>query len=532
MRIRIFGLAVITAVLPALAFATTITVLPGQSIQSAIQSAQHGDRIELAPGTYHEAIDFRGKSITVVGVHGAGATILDGAGLTTAIVTFVSQESPQAVLEGVTVRGANLASVQGGGVRCENQSSPTVRSCRFVDNVALKGGGMLIANSSPTIEHCLFQNNSALSSSGFPSNSVGGGILFYGGVLTIRDCTFRQNVGRAVDAVLGGSITIERSRFEDHAGFEAVSLRDVTPWVDDCVFARNAARGLTVSTYGDVFVRRCRFIDNAHAAQGGAALLYAGPNASNTQVIRVESCVFARNQAPLGAALWLFNNPEVGNDPPPEATALESCTFVANGAGTVLHNQGDGAWIHNSIVRGSASCYSGGPSLVVSYSDIEGGAAGIGNVDVDPLFVDVAADDVHLRVGSPCIAAGDPAGPFPADIDGNARDTGGQNEIGADERKPALEFGGELTVGATARIAIHGDPDPAPAILFLGAAAASVPGPFLLALPVVAIVLPPLPPAGFHAFTAIVPPGIQPVTVHAQAWTGADLTNGVEVDLW
>ncbi len=41
----------------------------------------------------------------------------------------------------------------------------------------------------------------------------------------------------------------------------------------------------------------------------------------------------------------------------------------------------------------------------ITYSDIEGGYAGVGNVDADPLFVDAAGGDYGLTLDSPCIDA-------------------------------------------------------------------------------------------------------------------------------
>jgi len=61
-------------------------------------------------------------------------------------------------------------------------------------------------------------------------------------------------------------------------------------------------------------------------------------------------------------------------------------------------------------------------SFTVTYSDIEGGFTGTGNIDSDPLFVDPGSGDYHLQSTSPCIDTGDPA--FPLDPDGTIADMG------------------------------------------------------------------------------------------------------------
>jgi len=73
-------------------------------------------------------------------------------------------------------------------------------------------------------------------------------------------------------------------------------------------------------------------------------------------------------------------------------------------------------------------------SITISYSDIQGGEAGIvtnnngivnwqdGNIDEDPLFVDPLSGDYHLTENSPCIDAGDPV--FPLDPDNTICDMG------------------------------------------------------------------------------------------------------------
>jgi predicted outer membrane repeat protein len=70
---------------------------------------------------------------------------------------------------------------------------------------------------------------------------------------------------------------------------------------------------------------------------------------------------------------------------------------------------------------------------VVSYSDVQGGKLGAGNIDDDPMFV--STNDWHLRAGSPCIDAGtNLASPVnDTDIDGQPRVFNDHVDMGADE---------------------------------------------------------------------------------------------------
>jgi hypothetical protein len=63
-------------------------------------------------------------------------------------------------------------------------------------------------------------------------------------------------------------------------------------------------------------------------------------------------------------------------------------------------------------------------SVIVRYSDVQGGFPGPGNIDDDPLFADPVEGDHSLSPGSPCIDAGHNwaiAGRAATDVDGNPR---------------------------------------------------------------------------------------------------------------
>lgn len=521
--------------------ASTITLSAGQSIQTAIASAQNGDRIELLPGTYVGTIDYLGKAITISGVNGPDATILDGTGFNKAVVTFKSGETQSSVLERVTVRGGHGATKAGGGIRCENLSNPRVRDCRIVSNTAATlagfnpdqgGAGIAIVNASALIDHCFIGAN---------SGPVGAGLHQVGSFVTVRNCVFDANQGIGIYAELGGDLTLTGTRVEDHSDAGAI-VKGTNLFGAECVFARNSNRGLYYDQqYGDAVLRRMTFLDNStsDSAGGGGLLFFTGPSPSGAPQVTIESCLFAGNSAPIGSAASLSSDDEGLGELTPESIRIESCTFADNGPGSVVASRTPGVWFHNSIVRGTAPLFAklpGAPSstlAVASYSNIQGGFPGTGNMDVDPLFAEPLADDFHLRTGSPCVGVGDPLGPTPAlDLDGNTRGAAGSNEMGCDEQRPHLEVAGDLGVGGLARVALYDIPQSTPAVLLLSPVLGPGIGAFGLGSPLLPIVFPAIPASGFLAATAIVPSGIQPITVYAQAWTGSAFTAIERIDLW
>ncbi len=88
-------------------------------------------------------------------------------------------------------------------------------------------------------------------------------------------------------------------------------------------------------------------------------------------------------------------------------TTIENCTIV--GHTNVSYGRGikgPCGSISNSIIWGNTDDLL---SCTATYSCIEDGDTGTGNISGDPLFVDANNDDYHVGINSPCIDAADPS---------------------------------------------------------------------------------------------------------------------------
>ena len=166
--------------MPALALSDTIYVPDDYAtIQGAIIAAVKGDTIIVKPGTYVENIDFLGKAITVMSEMGAQATLIDGNQSGSAL-KFKSGEKADSILNGFTITNGK-GILYGGGVYCDNKSSPVIMNNIIMENNARSGGGIYCYLSSPIITNNTIRDNYVDSPGGDPDlkhGALGHKVLF------------------------------------------------------------------------------------------------------------------------------------------------------------------------------------------------------------------------------------------------------------------------------------------------------------------------------------------------------------------
>ena len=137
------------------------------------------------------------------------------------------------------------------------------------------------------------------------------------------------------------------------------------------------------------------------SAGGGILCSYASPT--------IRNCAIVQNNAGAGGAIYCFY----------ASPTITNCTMAHNacacgGGGGIRIDQSNPTitncifWDNETISWGEIFVESGSP--VITYCTVQGGFAGEGNIDADPLFL--GEDDYRLGEGSPGIDAGHPGVEF------------------------------------------------------------------------------------------------------------------------
>ncbi|KPK72150.1 MAG: hypothetical protein AMJ79_15935, partial [Phycisphaerae bacterium SM23_30] len=229
-----------------------------------------------------------------------------------------------------------------------------------------------------------FEDNNSLLS-GF--TIINGYAYFSGGIycgkyssMEISNCIIRGNT-----SIEGGGIYIYISN----------------PTIINCTIEGNETGNFNVANY---------FLG------GGIRCIYSNPIIINSNIIRNKSqdyggglycsqseltiinCIICDNTAAVGGGMYVrcWSKPKVIN-----------CTFSGNSAvnGKILAF--DSLWQHcpSNIIVTNGILWDGddeiwnndNSKIMITYSDVQGGWPGEGNINIDPNFVDEAGGDYHLR---------------------------------------------------------------------------------------------------------------------------------------
>ncbi len=336
--------------------------------------------------------------------------------------------------------GPGFVGGSGGGIYA---SAGTFTNCQILDNIAWEGAGAYLSGSA-TIDASLIQHNWANSVDSDPGRGAG----VYGG--TVTNSTIQSNFGAHAGGgallsnltncvVRGNSAQQYGSSILNPYGGGGAALSTLT----DCEVSENVAGvagflGNPSTEHPaqggglfDCVATRTRIHDNVAYSIGGNSG-FTGRGGGGAVLGTLTDCDIHDNRVlptanfvSIAGGGGIFGSSATrcrlwGNTAPHGGGAanaiLNNCTLSANtatisggGLATVFGTSTSSA--HNCILWGDSAPETAviTGTLAIDWSDVDGGFAGSGNINADPLFQSAPNHDYHLLAGSPCIDSGDPA---------------------------------------------------------------------------------------------------------------------------
>ncbi len=371
-----------------------------------------GDNVMIYNNTatgYGGGVRLYGSRLTLSNSNLYGNSAPYGAGIYATLEDGIAPRIDLPTWADVYQNTATTGTGLGGGIYLREGTAALAECSDIYSNQALTGGGVYMITSTLTIEgDCSeIDNNTA--------DVHGGGIYAQGSTINLdNDAELYANDATTGDG--GGAYLDDSVLWSDKAHI----WYNTAAGYGGGVYADNGSGvDMDIDTYPCVGVRCSRLYYNT--ASGG----YGGAVYSYSSTVDLRNTFAERNTAILGGALYaydsyvyLYNNLVAGNNATSTAgdgirLYVDSVLYGMNN--TLAYNDANYAstgravdiytadmTLGCSIIWGHASSINetGHP---VTYSDIERGYVGEGNLALTPGFVSVASHDFHLQASSPLI---------------------------------------------------------------------------------------------------------------------------------
>jgi len=245
-----------------------------------------------------------------------------------------------------------------------------------------------------------------------------------------RGVCFRSN--ESTDSILDG-LTITggyiSGNWPEDSGGGIICYYNTSPTIKNCIVTNNTAEhhgGGIYSYHSSPTLINCMFNANSAGWNGGG--MHNGPSSPN-----LINCIFSENTSgSYGGGMSTTST---------SSPTLTNCTFSGNSGwnGGAIGVYNSNTLLTNCILWGnipSEIYVAAGDMPNITYSNVQGGYPGTGNINSGPCFVGPDNSDYHLLCSSPCFNTGDPGFTTDSnnvDIDGEPRMRYGRVDMGADE---------------------------------------------------------------------------------------------------
>jgi len=416
---------------------------PFLTIQHGINASWNGDTLLVMPGIYEGNINFNGKSVVLASLllttgdtSYVSNTIIEGS------IYVVSGEDSTAVLSGFTIQNSDV------GILCTGD--PSLNNLRIIGNTL---AGIILSGSNISLSHSVISgngrgikgNNSTLflseaSISQNSTNESGAGISFVSGSLTMDSVVVFGNdandmgggvyLSNSIAIITNSSVEGNTSNYG--GGIYCIGSSMLT--LDLVNLNENQAGdeggGLWMGSGATLIASNSQFNQNISNQYGGGIVFNGSTDGSLSQSIVQGNTaqaggggIYFRNVSPIltnvlisdnevtgtgveygGGGIYLY---EATSDPVFINVTIANNVSATTGGGLFLYD-GDPTFTNSIIYHNIPNSYNTNNGITATYNDVEGGIAGDGNINSDPLFADMNNGDYHLTDNSPCLDTGDP----------------------------------------------------------------------------------------------------------------------------